>query len=256
MLKNAGVLAPAFFFMGGFSFSLCREDSKFMAMKVRRIYFSIVFFILTPLLYGLDYDLSLFVEIPPTRYGRSLENGIMFQPGITIYPRNGPWYVSSIAGAGPGWTDMLLAGGVYYSSGKHFFRPEIAIGWAGRPDSLTSSLKITVNRFAQFPWSVSVDGDFLSGRLYSRGEIQKHADWIVPWIITGYAAVNLTDYSMGKYRQPAGLADAGLGITTWAEVGSYYAELSLFGGPSFRHLNYDTFIFTLRFLLIWSRGGA
>jgi|GEM_PF-6398127 len=224
-------------------------------MKVRQIYFSLVFFILTPILYGMDYDLSMFVEIPPVRYGRTLSKGIIVQPGITFYPREGNWYLSSGTGAGPGWTELLFSGGMYYSVGNLLLRPEFEAGWAGKPDSLTTSLKITVNRITRFPWSVSVDGDLLSGRLHSRGEVQKHADWKVPWILSGYAAVNLTNYTMGTYRCTTGLSEAGLGITSWAEIGPYYGELTLLCGPSFNRFNYENFIVSLRFLLIWSKGG-
>jgi hypothetical protein len=255
VLKNAGVLAPAFFFMDGFSFSLCCEDSKFMIMKAFRINCLIVFFLAVHALYGADYDVSLYMEAPPVRYGRSLENRFIIQPGITFYPQKGLWYVSSTAGAGAGWTELLFSGGMYYYSGKNRFHPEFAMGWTGQPDSITASVKVTMNRTEKIPWSISVDGDLFSGRLYARSEIRKYADWKMPWIFTGYTAVNLTDYYMGKVSRSAGLSDVGLGITTWAEIGPYYAELSLVGGPTFNQFNYDTIILTLRLLLIWNRGG-
>jgi hypothetical protein len=254
VLKNAGVHAPAFFFSAGFSFFLNAEDSKFHYMKRIWSYLLILLLIIPEAAECINYDINLSIESPWQEYGHRIGHGLVIRPGITLYPGKAPWYTGTDFSLGSNAWDLMVYGGFYTSLSSLGIQPEWSLGWWGRTDSLTSSLKCTISHISPFRWQFTADVDPLAGRIYGYGEIQWPVDWKIPWILSVYSGLNLSSYQQGPVYRKSGLSEAGIGIATWMEIGSWYGELSLRSGPGFDRFQIERFQVFCRFMMI-RRGG-
>ncbi len=222
-------------------------------MKKFTLYIPLLLVVLIQKSPAMDYDLQMTVETPRINHGQMTSRGMVLIPGITLYPDGWNGYLSSEAAMGKGGLEITSYGGKYYQFSTFFLQPEIGLSWWERTDSLASLLSIAVNPLWNFPVKFLAEWDPLAGRLLGRGEVYTYQDWKMPWILSFSAGVNLSDYPQGKLYRPAGLSDLKLGISTWAEIGPYYGEISLRGGPVFHKFHYDSFIISCRFLFIWSQ---
>lgn len=201
----------------------------------------------------MDYDMNLIIESPRRMYGQTVNPGIVFHPGITAYSDNSPWYVGGDIGIGSGGSEFFVYSGLYTAVSSFILQPELGAGWWEQSDSLFSSLKFTVSQISPFAWKVTGDWDPLSGRVYGTSEIQHFADWKMPWIFSIYTGFNLTSYHQGSYYRHAGLSEAGMGLATWAEIGPWYSEISLWTGPEFSRFQPKSFQMSCQLLIIYSR---
>jgi hypothetical protein len=236
-----------------FLFFHCFEGSKFRAMKKCIRYSLILLVLITQNSFGIEYDFYLLAEFPRIKHGKVMNRSIVLRPGITYYPKAGSTYFSAETGMGKGGAEFNVYGGKYEHIASLFLHPEIGLGWCEQSDSLTSSVKITASYPFRVPVKIVTDWDPLAGRVYSRGEVQKYADWKMPWIFSASAGINVSHYSQGKYDRYAGLSDLGLGISTWTEIGPYYGEFSLHGGPVFLKFHPDSYYISVQFLFIRSK---
>lgn len=245
--------APAFFFSAAFSFLLKVEGSKFHYMKSIFTYILFLLLIIPGMADCTNYDINLSVESSRREYGYRMERGLVVRPGVTFYPGETPWYTGADFSLGAGAWNLSAYGGFYTSYSSLGIQPEISLGWWGYTDSLTSSLKCTISHVSFFRWQFTADMDPLSGCLYGYNEIQWPMDWKMPWILSVYTGLNLSSYQQGPVYRKAGLSEAGIGIATWMEIGPWYGELSLKGGPGFDRFSVKNYQIFCRFMIILSR---